>query len=640
MKVRTQLVAAFLLLAIVPLAVVVLYSYLASERAFRRATEAEAGILAGETGRRLSTFRSEIEERLVSLSGLPLVDLQSDEPEEAARIYTDLMLRMGGIADLVDLIEFVPAEGAEAREAGADSGSFFIFPSRILAEAIDKLTARSVRLEDSGLSEAYLEEAIRQAIKDRESLLAGELTALDARNTETERLLGSQFSIPVRAAGRVVGRLKAHVPASQVVRQVLSRTPRNEGEIPYAFDDQGAFFVERPEDRQRLEAVLDRPATVEAPGSPDGWIVAETPDPASGLTFGVARPIGAGLSDIRGTAVRTFAYGLGLVLASLAGIFLLSSRMTRNLDLLTTGAERLAEGDLETRVVVRSRSEFGQLARTFNRMAGELAEKQRRLLEEERLRREEEVERRLLEAENRRKSRELEEARQFQISLLPKTLPDHPAIELAVSMRTATEVGGDYYDFFPSPNGALTAAIGDAAGHGARAGTMVTVVKGLLTASARDDVAKTLASATLAIKQMDLGRMNMALTLLRIHGRNIAISAAGMPPVLLYSRRTEEVREIELVGTPLGSLADARYELWESELGPGDTILAMTDGFPELLNEEHEALGYERVRSIFDASRAGTPRQIVDELSSAADAWTGGRPPHDDVTFVVLRVRD
>ena len=56
-------------------------------------------------------------------------------------------------------------------------------------------------------------------------------------------------------------------------------------------------------------------------------------------------------------------------------------------------------------------------------------------------------------------------------------------------MRTATEVGGDYYDFHLADDGALTVAVGDATGHGARAGTMVTVIKSLFTAEAGSGMA-------------------------------------------------------------------------------------------------------------------------------------------------------
>ncbi len=66
----------------------------------------------------------------------------------------------------------------------------------------------------------------------------------------------------------------------------------------------------------------------------------------------------------------------------------------------------------------------------------------------------------LAEAENERKSKELEEARQLQLSMLPKELPQLPSLDIAVYMKTATEVGGDYYDFNVGMDGTLTVVIG------------------------------------------------------------------------------------------------------------------------------------------------------------------------------------
>jgi len=85
----------------------------------------------------------------------------------------------------------------------------------------------------------------------------------------------------------------------------------------------------------------------------------------------------------------------------------------------------------------------------------------------------------ILEAENERKSQELEEARELQLSMLPKELPQLPYLDIAVYMQTATEVGGDYYDFHVGLDGTLTVVIGDATGHGMKAGTMVTAAKSL-----------------------------------------------------------------------------------------------------------------------------------------------------------------
>ena len=131
--------------------------------------------------------------------------------------------------------------------------------------------------------------------------------------------------------------------------------------------------------------------------------------------------------------------------------------------------------------------------------------------------------------------------------------------------------------------------------------------------------------------------MNMALTLLRIDQGRITVSAAGMPPALHYSQADRRLQEIELVGTPLGSLADVSYQLWESELAPGDTVLLMTDGFAELLNGDEETMGYPRAYEIFEASASKAPEEIIVDLSAAAEAWAGGLPPRDDITFVVLQ---
>ena len=139
---------------------------------------------------------------------------------------------------------------------------------------------------------------------------------------------------------------------------------------------------------------------------------------------------------------------------------------------------------------------------------------------------------------------------------------------------------------------------------------------------------------------MNLGRMNMAASLVRIEDRRLTISAAGMPPALLYKWQDRLVEEVALEGIPLGSLADTSYQQWGSELTTGDTVLLMTDGFPELLNHEQEPMGYPRVRSLFEAAASKPADQIIAALAAAADNWGGGKPPDDDITFVVLKMKE
>lgn len=456
---------------------------------------------------------------------------------------------------------------------------------------------------------------------------------------------GRDFEVPVVEHGEVVGKLKAQVKSDEVLRRILARTGGGEGEIAFAVDGQGGVHTASDADRQRLEGLPPLMRAVHASAGSarwilDDWVVASSQDADTGLIFGIARPVP--LEEVRQTAARNFGYGLGLTALALFGILPLSTRMTRNLRVVTEGADRIAQGDLETRVPVRSKNEFGRLALAFNRMAADLKQHQQQLLEEERRRKEQEIAQALLQTEYDRKSRDLEEARRFQLSLLPRTLPEHPGFEIAVSMRTATEVGGDYYDFFLADDGTLTAAIGDATGHGARAGTMVTAVKSLFSADAgASNPRQFLAEAARAVKRMALDRMAMGLALARLEGRELTVSSAGMPPLLLYRRGSTSVEEVALAGMPLGGLA-FDYEERRLEIEPGDTILLMTDGLPELADPEGEPLGYPRVRSLF-AELGGLPQadpaDVIAGLARAAESWAAGQPYRDDVTLVAIRIR-
>ena len=489
----------------------------------------------------------------------------------------------------------------------------------------------------------------------------------------------SEVGCDLTRDGHLVGHLKARLEAEKLLWQVLRETDREGGELPFALDPEGRLYVADEAHRPRIETLVDPEVDTagdEVREERDGWIVVTREDPDSGVRFALAHPVAESLEQVRHTAARNFGWGLLVIGLCFGGILPLSGRLTRNLQDLTDGTERLARGDLDVRVPVRSKDEVGRLAAHFNLMAEELKTHQQRLLEGERMRKEQELERRLLEAENHRKSEELEDARRFQLSLLPKSLPEIPGLELAVGMTTATEVGGDYYDvYFPGvhhpPADAstetserppearpLTLVVGDATGHGTAAGTMVTVVKSLFTARAGTTGPATfLSEAGRMIRFMELGRRAMALTLLTFDDvgpspdsassgrRHVTVSSAGMPPLLRH-RTGGRVEEIALEGLPLGASAkiEGTYEERTLELEPGETLLVATDGFAELLDPRGEPLGYERARRLFTEAVAGAEgseapcRTILDHLTAACRSWRGERPLADDVTFLVVRV--
>jgi len=246
-----------------------------------------------------------------------------------------------------------------------------------------------------------------------------------------------------------------------------------------------------------------------------------------------------------------------------------------------------------------------------------------------------------LQAENKRQTEELENARNLQLSMLPAHVPEYPTVDIAAFMQTATEVGGDYYDFDVSDDGTLTFAIGDATGHGLNAGTMVTAVKGLFGhLTSEPDPAHMLELASQALRRMRLPRLYMAFALGKLRGRELELAGAGMPPALLYRAATARIEKIPLKGIPLGGPAGVPYRSTRLHLAAGDILLLMSDGFPELRGEDGAMLGFRRMPDCMAKALVGCPDEIISQLASMSETWRNGEPLHDDLTFIVMRVKE
>ncbi|HEU0183903.1 MAG TPA: SpoIIE family protein phosphatase [Blastocatellia bacterium] len=245
-----------------------------------------------------------------------------------------------------------------------------------------------------------------------------------------------------------------------------------------------------------------------------------------------------------------------------------------------------------------------------------------------------------LEAENEIRAKELEEARQLQLSMLPQAIPQLPQLEIAAYMKPAAEVGGDYYDFHLSDAGLLTVAVGDATGHGLKAGTVVTATKSLFNHLAQEsDIPAVLRQSSRALKRMNFRSMFMAMAIAKVNGYQLRLSSAGMPPVLIYRAAQRVVEKISLHGVPLGSLRDYLYREHSLDLVPGDVVVMMSDGLPERFNREGGMFDYSRTMETLTDAAARSPREIIERLAGAGEEWAGGRPQDDDVTFVVLKVK-
>ncbi len=279
--------------------------------------------------------------------------------------------------------------------------------------------------------------------------------------------------------------------------------------------------------------------------------------------------------------------------------------------------------------------------RAREREKGELVEAELRMQTAELQSRVAETEARALKAENERKRRELEQARELQLSMLPSKPPDHPRYTIAAQMRTATEVGGDYYDFHAHEDGRITVAIGDATGHGTRAGIMVALMKSLFARlCCEPELEGFFAECNKTLREISLGRMYMALGLVRLNGASVQAVGAAMPPLFIHRAETGRVERYPLSGMFLGTELDLPYERVGFAMVPGDTMLLVSDGYLEQAGAGGEQLYYERCSDYFAEAAGNAPERIVARLLDRFDSWRGQMPQADDVTLVVIQAKN
>lgn len=283
-----------------------------------------------------------------------------------------------------------------------------------------------------------------------------------------------------------------------------------------------------------------------------------------------------------------------------------------------------------------------RVARTQRELEERLVEVQAltaRAVEQERRAAGEEAERRLLAAENDRKTRELEEARQMQLAMLPPASPSHGKFDIAFRMATATEVGGDYVDVAPWGDG-VQVAVGDATSHGLQAGIVVAVAKSLFQTSREEPgpaaVLRRVADGLASLRER---RASMALAVLRLNGSSVRLASAGMPPLLVFRGATGQTEEILLPGMPLGTMHEGVWEEREVHLASGDALLAMTDGLAESVDSAGEQFGYDRAVALFASLTSRDAAGIVDGMLAGAVSFLGGAGLEDDFSVVALKVR-
>jgi sigma-B regulation protein RsbU (phosphoserine phosphatase) len=260
---------------------------------------------------------------------------------------------------------------------------------------------------------------------------------------------------------------------------------------------------------------------------------------------------------------------------------------------------------------------------------------------------------RLLErmVEEERLRRELALAAEVQRRLFPEGPSSSPFVELAGYCQPARVVGGDYYDFLAFQNGQMGVAVADVAGKGIAAALLMSTLQASLRAQVAACTPDASAEGALAVLVS-----NLNLLLCNWTGpasyvtffyaqfdpaarRLVYVNAGHNPPLFLRAGHTEEFQRLSSGGTVVGLFEHYAYEQEAVQMGAGDVLLAYTDGLSEALNARGEEFGEARVRRALAECAPTTVEEIRDEIVRRVQEWCRDAPQHDDLTFVVVKVR-
>jgi phosphoserine phosphatase RsbU/P len=244
-------------------------------------------------------------------------------------------------------------------------------------------------------------------------------------------------------------------------------------------------------------------------------------------------------------------------------------------------------------------------------------------------------------ASRERLNRELEIARDVQERLFPQQRPVCNGVEYAGFCRPALHIGGDYYDYFllPASQG-LGLAIGDISGKGIPASLLMASLQASLRSQAingTDDLAQLMSNLNQLI--FDASPTNRYATFFfAVWNPKVRrlqyVNAGHNAPMIL---RQGELLRLDTGGPCIGLLAGVRYETGSVDMQPGDLLLGFTDGISEAMNEADDEFGEARMEALLRQQHQSSPEELITHMMTAADAFAGTAPQHDDMTLLVAR---
>jgi hypothetical protein len=233
--------------------------------------------------------------------------------------------------------------------------------------------------------------------------------------------------------------------------------------------------------------------------------------------------------------------------------------------------------------------------------------------------------RRFLHAQRKREQwkAEIEQARQVQHVLIPEELPTVYGFAIESEYRPAREVGGDFFQILPRPDGSVLIVVGDVTGKGLQAGMLVALIVGAVRTAVQYHSDPLILMNSLNDRLWGRGRASATCLILRItrDGEVTMANAGHLPP---YLNGVEVPMEGSL---PIGVIPGAEFFVTHFAMAPGDTLMLMSDGVAEAQDERKQLFGFERIQEMLKKPISAAA------LASAAEAFG----QEDDI--LVLRIQ-
>ena len=237
--------------------------------------------------------------------------------------------------------------------------------------------------------------------------------------------------------------------------------------------------------------------------------------------------------------------------------------------------------------------------------------------------------------------KELETARQIQLSILPSEIPKIEGLDIAARYVPMTSVAGDFYDFIVVDEKHIGILVADVSGHGMPAALIASMLK--IALSSQVAHAADPAQVLWGLNQALCGKfqrhfVTAAYLFIDLQKRMLTYAGAGHPPLLLWGG-SEGVREVVENGLFLGRFSFATYTSVEMPLKAGDRILLYTDGIPETTNPAGVEFGTDAFKQFLAADHSASADQLADRLIEELSRWSARASPEDlddDMTIVAV----